>query len=70
MAEAFLNHLYGDRYAAESAGTVATRVNPYAIKVMKEIGISMDGHRSKSIEEFKGRIYDVVVTVCGNAREK
>ena len=69
MAEALLNHLYGDRYAAESAGTVATRVNPYAIEAMKEVGISMDGHRSKSIEEFRGRIFDVVVTVCDNARE-
>ncbi len=69
MAEAFLNHLYGDEYTAESAGTVATRVNPYAIRAMEEIGISMDSHRSKSIEEFRGQKFDVVVTVCDNARE-
>ncbi len=69
MAEAFLNHMYGDRYTAESAGTVATQVNPYAIAVMEELGISMKGHRSKSIEEFRGRTFDVVVTVCDSARE-
>ncbi len=69
MAEAFLNHMYGDRYTAESAGTAATQVNPHAIAVMEELGISMEGHRSKSIEEFRGRNFDVVVTVCDSARE-
>ena len=69
MAEAFANNLCGERYRAESAGTAATQVNPYAIRVMEEIGISMEGHRSKSIEEFRGRIFDIVVTVCDHARE-
>jgi len=69
MAEAFVNHLYSDRWRAESAGTIATEVNPYAIKVMEELGISMEGHRSKSINEFRGRIFDLVVTVCDQARE-
>ena len=69
MAEAFVNHLCGDRYRAESAGTVATQVNPYAIRVMEEIGISMEGQRSKSVEEFRGRVFDIVVTVCDNAKE-
>lgn len=69
MAEAFLNHIYGERYVAQSAGTVATQVNPYAVKVMDETGITMKGHRSKSIEEFRGRTFDVVVTVCDQARE-
>lgn len=69
MAEAFVNHLYSDRWRAESAGTVATELNPYVIRAMQEIGISMKGHRSKSIDEFRGRIFDVVVTVCDQARE-
>jgi len=69
MAEGLLRHLYGDRYEVASAGTKATRVNPYAIKVMKEIGIDISSHRSKSIEEFKGQIFDIVVTVCDQARE-
>jgi len=69
MAEAFVNHLCSDRYRAESAGTLATQVNPYAIAVMEEIGISMEGHRSKSIEEFRDRTFDVVITVCDNAKE-
>ncbi len=69
MAEGILRHLYGDKYEVASAGTVATRVNPHAVEVMKEIGIDISGHRSKSIMEFKGRIFDIVVTVCDHARE-
>ena len=69
MAEGLLRHLHGDRYEVASAGTKATRVNPYAIRVMKEIGIDISSHRSKSIEEFRGYTFDIVVTVCDHARE-
>jgi len=41
VAEAFLNSHYGDRYEAQSAGIEPTEVNPYAIKVMAEIGIDI-----------------------------
>jgi arsenate reductase len=69
MAEALLNHDYGKRFEAQSAGTHPTRVNPYAIAVMDEIGIDISNHRSKSIEEFKNQIFDIVVTVCDRAKE-
>jgi len=67
MAEGILNHLYGDRFEAYSAGTHPTRVNPLAIKALKEIGIDISHHRSTSVEEFKGSVFDVVVTVCDDA---
>ena len=44
-------------------------VNPIAIKVMKEIGIDISGHRSKHVDEFKGQKMDYVITVCDNAKE-
>jgi len=69
MAEGILRTLYGDRYEAYSAGTQPTKVNPYAIKVMSEIGIDISNHRSKSAEEFRGKEFDYVVTVCDNAKE-
>lgn len=69
MAEGLLRHFYGNKYEVASAGIVATRVNPFAIKVMKEIGVDISSHRSKNIEEFRGRIFDIVVTVCDHARE-
>jgi len=70
MAEGFLRHLYGNHYESYSAGLEVTEVNPYAIKVMGELGIDISGQRSKSIEEFRGMVFDYVVTVCDSAREK
>jgi len=69
MAEAFLNHLKGNKYEAYSAGIKPSNLNPYAIKVMKELGIDISGYRSKSINEFYGMEFDYVVTVCNQARE-
>ncbi len=69
IAEGLLNTIYGDKYEAFSAGIEKTRVNPYAIKVMKEIGIDISNHVSKSIEEFRDMTFDFVVTVCDNAKE-
>jgi arsenate reductase len=69
MAEGILRALYGDKYEVQSAGTHPTRVNPYTIKTMAEIGIDISSHRSKSIEEFRGEVFDYVVTVCDHAKE-
>jgi arsenate reductase len=55
MAEAFLRHYAGDRFDSQSVGTTPKSVNPLTIKVVEEIGVSMEGHRSKSIGEFLGR---------------
>lgn len=70
MAEAFLKTLYQNRFEAASAGVEPTQVNPYAIDVMKEVGIDLSSYRSKSIEEFRGQVFDYVVTVCDQAQEK
>lgn len=64
-----MNALYGDRYEAYSAGIEPAKVNPYAIEVMAEIGIDISKHRSKSIEEFRRKNFDYVVTVCDHAKE-
>ncbi|MEF8878955.1 MAG: arsenate reductase ArsC [Candidatus Thermoplasmatota archaeon] len=69
MAEALLNHIYSDRYNAFSAGVEPTSINHYAIEFMKEIGIDMTNHYSKSIEKFKEKNFDCVVTVCNKAKE-
>ena len=69
MAEGIMNHLYGDRYQASSAGTEPGTVNPLAVKALAEIGIDISAHHSKHVREFVGREMDLVVTVCDNARE-
>jgi arsenate reductase len=64
MAEGLLRHLYGERYEVFSAGATPTRVNPLAIRVMAEIGVDISNQRSKSVEEFRGKAIDLVVSVC------
>jgi arsenate reductase len=69
MAEGLLRHMAGDRFEVASAGTKPSVVRPEAIKSMQEIGINLDGHRSKSVDEFVGKPIDYVITVCDNAKE-
>ncbi len=69
MAEGILKNLYSDRFEVYSAGTEPSRVNPYAIKAMEEIGIDISGHSSKAIEKFRGKEFDYVITLCGEAGE-
>lgn len=69
MSEAILSHFHGDKYEAYSAGINPYIVNPVAVEVMKNIGIDMSSHRSKSIDEYLNEEFDVVITVCDNAKE-
>ena len=69
MAEGFVNALHSDRYNAFSAGTEPSTVSPYADRVMREIGIDISDHRSKSVDEFLDQDLDYVVTVCDHAKE-
>jgi phosphinothricin acetyltransferase len=70
MAEAFLRALAGERFEAESAGTEATRVNPLAIRAMREVGVDLAGHRSKTLDHFLDEPWDQVITVCDSANER
>ncbi len=69
MAEGLLRHDSGDRFAVESAGTKPGNVRPEAIAAMQELGIDISSHRSKHVDEFEGRHFDYVITVCDNAKE-
>jgi len=69
MAEGLLRHEAGDRFEVASAGTNPTHVRPEAIAAMKEIGIDISHHRSKSVDEFVGQPLDFVITVCDSAKE-
>jgi arsenate reductase (thioredoxin) len=69
MAEGLLRAAAGDRVEAYSAGTKPSSVRPEAIAVMAEEGIDIRGHRSKSVDEFAGQEFDLVITVCDHANE-
>ncbi len=70
IAEALLVTRGAGRIAATSAGSrPAARVNPYAIEVLREHGIIWEGHTPKSIDDVAGLQFDLVITVCDNARD-
>jgi arsenate reductase len=69
MAEGLLRNDAGDAFEVESAGTNPGKVRPEAIAAMREIGIDISGHRSKHLDEFHGKPFDYVITVCDNAKE-
>ena len=69
MAEGLCRHLRGDSIEPFSAGIEKHGLNPYAVRVMEEIGIDISGHRSKTVGDLSEMEFDYVVTVCGHANE-
>jgi arsenate reductase len=71
MAEAFLRKYGDDWFEAYSAGLEPKDINPYTVRVMEEVGLSLDGHRSKPLTEYMGKVdFDYLITVCSDADEK
>jgi arsenate reductase len=69
MAEALVHHDLAGRVEAFSAGTEPSSVHPMAVVVMKEVGIDIAHHRSKSMDEFADKKFDYVITLCDQANE-
>jgi len=64
IAEGLARHILGAQVEVISAGSQPSKVNPFAIEAMAEIGIDISGQRSKSIDEIDTSRIDVVVTLC------
>jgi arsenate reductase len=70
MAESLWQSLGKGEWRADSAGSrPAGYVHPLAIRAMRELGIDISAHSSKSLDQFRDQAFDLVVTVCDNARE-
>jgi arsenate reductase (thioredoxin) len=69
MAEGWVRALKGDRIRVWSAGIEKHGLDPFAVRVMAEVGVDISHQRSKLIEELDEFDFDYVVTVCDNARE-
>ncbi len=69
MAEGLLRAYGSDAYDVHSAGTEPSKVNPFAVQVMSEIGIDISQQRSKNVNEYIGQDFALVITVCDNAKE-
>jgi arsenate reductase (thioredoxin) len=71
MAEALLRHYAGDRFDVYSAGLEPKGMNPFTVRVMEEIGLSLTGQYSKDVREYMGKLhFGYLITVCANAEER
>lgn len=64
MAEGFARAMFGGGARVASAGSSPTRVNPYAVEVMREVGIDLSAHASKSVEAVDAAAVDLAITLC------
>ena len=69
IAEGF-GKKYLSSYNISSAGTAAHGLNPNTIKTMNEIGIDISNQTSKKINLNDLNSYDLIITLCGNAKDK
>lgn len=67
MAEGLARKLFGARVAVASAGSEPSQVNPYAIEVMREVGVDLTTHRSKSVQTIDPTTVGTVITLCAEA---
>jgi len=72
MAEAWLNALCGDRFAAESAGLEPGTINPVVVEVMREAGIDLSQKKTQAVFDVwkSGKLFQYVIAVCAESEEK
>lgn len=63
MAEGLARQMY-PHCRIQSAGSKPSRVNPYAIEALKELGIDATSHASKPVSEIDPATVDLVITLC------
>lgn len=69
MAEGWARHFFGDSIEVYSAGTAPRGVDPRAVQVMEEAGVSLSSHTSNHVEDYLEIPFDLVITVCDSAEE-
>ena len=64
MAEGLARAKFGERVRVQSAGSEPSHVNPLAIDALREVGIDIASHRSKSVDTIDPSSVDLVITLC------
>ena len=64
MAEGLARILFGSETPVQSAGSEPSKVNPYAIEVMRELGVDLETHHSKSVQTIDAATVGTVITLC------
>lgn len=70
MAEGFARQLLGSAWEVASAGVEIHGLNPLAVQTMAEVGIDISDHTSKLIDVAYLNQCQIVVTLCGDARDR
>ncbi|MEF8888670.1 MAG: arsenate reductase ArsC [Desulfohalobiaceae bacterium] len=69
MAEGWARHLLDGVIHPYSAGVVAHGLDHRAVQVMREAGVNISGHSSKTLDDLSTLEFQAVVTLCDRARE-
>jgi len=64
MAEGLARQRFGAGLTVQSAGSEPSTVNPYAIEVMREVGVDLTTHHSKSVQTIDPATVGTVITLC------
>ena len=64
LAEGLAKAMFGNKASFYSAGSIPSKVNPLAVKVLQEISVDITGHSSKSVEDIPQKEFDYVITLC------
>jgi arsenate reductase len=64
MAEGIARMMFGDRVPVQSAGSEPSLLNPYAVEVMRELGVDLSTHHSKSVQTIDPGQVTTVITLC------
>jgi arsenate reductase len=64
MAEGLVRKILGPLVMVQSAGSKPSHVNPYAVEVMREIGVDLGAHRSKAVDAIDPATVSTVITLC------
>jgi len=67
MAEGFALDMGWDAYSAGTKPEI--EVNSFAVSVMAEVGIDISHHTPKPVSKYLDENFDIIATVCDNARE-
>ena len=70
MAEGFSRIKINNKFEIYSAGIEAHGLNPRAISAMGEVGVDISNQKSKSIVMDDLKKFDIVITLCGDARDR
>lgn len=70
IAEGYAREYLGADWRIQSAGIESHGLNPLAVQIMKDDGIDISGQTSKLIDNDYLQACDLVVTLCGDAKDK